>query len=68
MRELEQIDQRVSLTIATSSCDAMTGQDAVRSAKPSMMSWKLDGVIISKLDVTHVAVPPFRSRNHRRAD
>ena len=50
MNELEQIDRRVGPDQALLVCDAMTGQDAVNSAKVFNDSLELDGVILTKLD------------------
>ncbi len=50
MKELEQIDSRLMPHMALLVCDAMTGQDAVNSAKVFNDRLELDGVILSKLD------------------
>lgn len=50
MFELEQIDSRVQPDQVYLVCDAMTGQDAVRSAKAFNDALELDGVILTKLD------------------
>lgn len=50
MKELEQIDRQCSPDQALLVCDAMTGQDAVNSAKSFNDSLVLDGVILTKLD------------------
>ncbi len=50
MKELEQIDNRLMPHMALLVCDAMTGQDAVNSAKVFNDRLELDGVILSKLD------------------
>ncbi len=50
MRELEQIDRRLSPHQILLVCDAMTGQDAVNSAKAFNDALELDGVILTKLD------------------
>jgi signal recognition particle subunit SRP54 len=50
MHELEQIDRRVMPNQVFLVCDAMTGQDAVKSAKAFNDSLELDGVILTKLD------------------
>jgi signal recognition particle subunit SRP54 len=50
MRELELIDNKVGPDQALLVCDAMTGQDAVRSAKAFNDALELDGVILTKLD------------------
>jgi signal recognition particle subunit SRP54 len=50
MRELELIDSKVGPDQALLVCDAMTGQDAVRSAKAFNDALELDGVILTKLD------------------
>ena len=50
MTELEQIDDRVVPDQALLVCDAMTGQDAVNSAKAFNEALELDGVILTKLD------------------
>jgi signal recognition particle subunit SRP54 len=50
MDELKRIDQRVEPDYAWLVCDAMTGQDAVISAKAFNDALELDAVILSKLD------------------
>ena len=50
MKELQQIDNRVGPDQALLVCDAMTGQDAVNSAKAFNEALELDGVILTKLD------------------
>jgi signal recognition particle subunit SRP54 len=50
MRELEQIDNRLMPHQVLLVCDAMTGQDAVNSAKAFNEALELDGVILTKLD------------------
>lgn len=50
MNELEQIDRRVQPDQILLVCDAMTGQDAVNSAKAFNDALELDGVVLSKLD------------------
>ncbi len=50
MSELQQIDNSVSPDQALLVCDAMTGQDAVNSAKAFNDALELDGVILTKLD------------------
>jgi signal recognition particle subunit SRP54 len=50
MTELEQIDRRVQPDQILLVCDAMTGQDAVNSAKAFNDALELDGVILTKLD------------------
>ena len=50
MKELEQIDKRVMPHQILLVCDAMTGQDAVNSAKAFNDAMELDGVILTKLD------------------
>ena len=50
MKELQQIDSSVSPDQALLVCDAMTGQDAVNSAKAFNDALELDGVILTKLD------------------
>jgi signal recognition particle subunit SRP54 len=50
MKELEQIDRRVQPHQILLVCDAMTGQDAVNSAKTFNDALELDGVILTKLD------------------
>ena len=50
MKELQRIDNRVSPDTCLFVCDAMTGQDAVNSAKAFNEALELDGVILTKLD------------------
>jgi signal recognition particle subunit SRP54 len=50
MDELERIDKRVSPDQVYLVVDAMTGQDAVNSAKVFNEALELDGVIMTKLD------------------
>ena len=50
MKELQLIDSSVSPDQALLVCDAMTGQDAVNSAKAFNDALELDGVILTKLD------------------
>ena len=50
MAELEQIDRTVQPQQVLLVCDAMTGQDAVNSAKAFNDALELDGVILTKLD------------------
>lgn len=50
MKELEQIDTKVQPDQILLVCDAMTGQDAVNSAKAFNDALELDGVILTKLD------------------
>lgn len=50
MKELQQIDSAVAPDQALLVCDAMTGQDAVNSAKAFNEALELDGVILTKLD------------------
>jgi len=50
MKELQQIDNSVQPDQALLVCDAMTGQDAVNSAKAFNEALELDGVILTKLD------------------
>ena len=50
MAELEQIDKRVGPHQILLVCDAMTGQDAVNSAKAFNDALEVDGVILTKLD------------------
>ncbi|MFN0053672.1 MAG: signal recognition particle protein [Planctomycetales bacterium] len=50
MREIEQIDLKVGPHQILLVCDAMTGQDAVNSAKAFNDALELDGVILTKLD------------------
>jgi signal recognition particle subunit SRP54 len=50
MGELEEIDNKLMPHMAMLVCDAMTGQDAVNSAKAFNERLELDGVILTKLD------------------
>ncbi len=50
MKQLSMIDRRVSPDQVYLVVDAMTGQDAVRSAKAFNEALELDGVIMTKLD------------------
>ena len=50
MKELIEIDNKLMPHQAFLVCDAMTGQDAVRSAKAFNDALELDGVILTKLD------------------
>jgi signal recognition particle subunit SRP54 len=50
MQELEQIDLKLSPQQILLVCDAMTGQDAVNSAKAFNEALELNGVILTKLD------------------
>ncbi len=50
MKELEEVDRRVRPHQVFLVCDAMTGQDAVNSAKAFNDALELDGVILTKLD------------------
>jgi signal recognition particle subunit SRP54 len=50
MQELEQIDLKIGPQQILLVCDAMTGQDAVNSAKAFNEALELDGVILTKLD------------------
>lgn len=50
MKELVEIDNKLMPQQAFLVCDAMTGQDAVRSAKAFNDALELDGVILTKLD------------------
>jgi signal recognition particle subunit SRP54 len=50
MAELELIDNKLGPDVALLVCDAMTGQDAVNSAKVFNDALELDGVILTKLD------------------
>ena len=50
MTELRQIDNKCAPDQALLVCDAMTGQDAVNSAKAFNDALELDGVILTKLD------------------
>jgi signal recognition particle subunit SRP54 len=50
MQELRRIDNRVAPDLCMFVCDAMTGQDAVNSAKAFNEALELDGVVLTKLD------------------
>ncbi|MEZ5941689.1 MAG: signal recognition particle protein [Planctomycetaceae bacterium] len=50
MKELTEIDNKLMPHQVLLVCDAMTGQDAVNSAKVFNDALELDGVILSKLD------------------
>jgi len=50
MEELQLIDRKVQPHQVLLVCDAMTGQDAVNSAKAFNDALELDGVILTKLD------------------
>ena len=50
MSELEEIDRRIQPHQVLLVCDAMTGQDAVNSAKAFNDALEVDGVILTKLD------------------
>lgn len=50
MKELIEIDNKLMPHQALLVCDAMTGQDAVNSAKAFNDALELDGVILTKLD------------------
>ncbi|MBQ17230.1 MAG: signal recognition particle protein [Planctomycetaceae bacterium] len=50
MGELEQLDRRIQPHQVLLVCDAMTGQDAVNSAKAFNDALEVDGVILTKLD------------------
>src|SRR5208283_952051 len=50
MDELKQIDRQVRPDQVYLVCDAMTGQDAVNSAKAFNDALELNGVILTKLD------------------
>src|SRR5947209_19657452 len=50
MEELRQIDRQVKPDDVCFVCDAMTGQDAVNSAKAFNEALDLNGVILTKLD------------------
>lgn len=50
MTELELIDRKLAPDQVLLVCDAMTGQDAVNSAKAFNEALELDGVILTKLD------------------
>src|SRR5439155_26298260 len=50
MDELRQIDRLVKPRQVYLVCDAMTGQDAVNSAKAFNEALELDGVVLTKMD------------------
>lgn len=50
MEELKRISAAVTPDATLLVCDAMTGQDAVRSAEAFQQTLRLDGVVLSKLD------------------
>ncbi|HIG17781.1 MAG TPA: signal recognition particle protein, partial [Candidatus Handelsmanbacteria bacterium] len=50
MSELEDIDRKIQPHQVLLVCDAMTGQDAVNSAKAFNDALEVDGVILTKLD------------------
>ncbi len=50
MKELMEIDNKLMPDQALLVCDAMTGQDAVNSAKVFNDALELDGIILTKLD------------------
>jgi signal recognition particle subunit SRP54 len=50
MQELQQIDRKLNPHQILFVCDAMTGQDAVNSAKAFNEALELNGVILTKLD------------------
>ncbi|SFI11168.1 signal recognition particle protein [Planctomicrobium piriforme] len=50
MKELMEVDNKLMPDQALLVCDAMTGQDAVNSAKVFNDALELDGVILTKLD------------------
>src|SRR6201999_27730 len=50
MDELREIDRQVEPQQILFVCDAMTGQDAVNSAKAFNDALELDGVVMTKLD------------------
>lgn len=50
MKELALIDRKLQPDQVLLVCDAMTGQDAVRSAKVFNDALELDGVVLTKLD------------------
>lgn len=50
MEELRQIDRQVEPQQILFVCDAMTGQDAVNSAKAFNDALELDGIVMTKLD------------------
>jgi len=58
MKELQRIDSRVGPDMCLFVCDAMTGQDAVNSAKAFNEALELDGVILTKLDGEILVVVP----------
>jgi len=70
MAELQRVRDAVSPDTTFLVCDAMTGQDAVRSAEAFVETLPLDGVILTKLDgdsrggaalsVRHVTGAPVR--------
>lgn len=70
MAELARVKQSVAPDTTFLVCDAMTGQDAVRSAQAFVETLPLDGVILTKLDgdsrggaalsVRHVTGAPVR--------
>src|ERR1017187_4827477 len=70
MEELRQIDHKVRPDDVFFVCDAMTGQDAVNSAKAFNAALDLNGVILTKLDgdarggaalsIRHVAQVPIK--------
>jgi len=50
MEELKRVSAAVTPDVTFLVCDAMTGQDAVRSAEAFQQTLPLDGVILTKLD------------------
>lgn len=50
MKELQQIDRKLTPDQILLVCDSMTGQDAVNSAKAFNDALELDGVVLTKLD------------------
>ncbi len=50
MNELRQIEKKAKPHVVMLVCDALTGQDAVQSAKAFNEALELDGVILTKLD------------------
>jgi signal recognition particle subunit SRP54 len=50
MAELRQIEKKVQPHVVMLVCDALTGQDAVNSARAFNEALELDGVILTKLD------------------
>ncbi|MFC1478970.1 signal recognition particle protein [Planctomycetota bacterium] len=50
MKELEQIDKKVSPHEILLVCDAITGQDAVKSAREFNRRLEISGVVLTKLD------------------